>query len=270
MACAAAAVEDLDPGLAAALRTARPGTKNARLLTAAAQDLAAGIQHDGPRAFLQAHFADTKAIPDPAASLQRAGASTRTLAALGLTRSPYLGLAGPVEVRFDRTIWQLHGLPGPTQIRLHASTLPEASMTARTSLVVVENLQAAEAISDLRREIAVAWVPGLPSDPALQLVAAIAAQATRCFIVPDADLGGLRIAERILSTHHHHDTVVVDVGSQPHTPGRPFGDRSIKGIEAYTSHCDPRLAALAAACLSRGHPVEQEAPTRGALAQLLG
>jgi hypothetical protein len=269
MAYAATAVMVIDPGLADALRTARPGTKTALLLAAAAIDLASGIRHDGPRAFLQAHFADTKAVADPGADLQRAGVSTSSLAALGLTRSPYIGLAGPVELRFDRVRWELQGLPGPTQIRLDASAMPEVSLSSPTSLVVVENLQAAEALSDSRPGIAVAWVPGVPSGPALRVVAALAIGAVQCIAVPDADLGGLRIAERLLSVEARSKTVVVDVGMQPHVPSRPFGETSIRGLETYSEHRDGRLAELARAFLARGYPVEQEAPTRSAVAQLL-
>lgn len=62
------------------------------------KDELAGTTHDGPRAFSQTHFGDTKVRDAAPAILAAAGAAPATLAALGLTRSPYLGLGGAIAV----------------------------------------------------------------------------------------------------------------------------------------------------------------------------
>jgi hypothetical protein len=57
---------------------------------------------------------------------------------------------------------------------------------------------------------------------------------------------------------------VVDVGAQRHPPREPFGPESQARLRAAAEHSGA-AGALAAACLTRGYPVEQEAATRAAI-----
>jgi Protein of unknown function C-terminus (DUF2399) len=264
---AAAAVHGIHPGLAAALSVARGSEPRLPVLVYAAEDLAAGITHDGPRAFSQAHFDHTKARDDAAEILAAAGASDASLLALGLRRSPYLGLGGPVVLDTGHTRLDLCLLDGPILLRADQRRQPALATTADV-LLVVENLQAAEAACDTFPHVAVAWTAGQPADAALSLLASLAQVVDQVVIVPDADLGGVRIAQRVLTAlPAHASTVIVDVGQQPHLPREPFGPASVAGLQAALTG---PAADLAAACLARGYPIEQEAATRAAVAAVLG
>ena len=142
------------------------GVGRVPVLGYAAEDLAAGVSHDGPRAFSQAHFTHTRAREDVAAILLDGSASEASLLALGLRRSPYLGLGGPVT--------------------LHT-----------------ENLQAAEAACDTYSDLAVTWTAGQPADSPLRLITHLADQVEHVLIITDADLGGVRIAQRVLAALNH-------------------------------------------------------------------
>jgi hypothetical protein len=83
-------------------------------------------------------------------------------------------------------------------------------------------------------------------------------------VIPDADFGGCRIAQRILTLAPH--APVHDIGAYPHTPGRPFGQNSIDGL---TALLDSPVATLAAACLDRRYVVEQESASRATVHDLL-
>ena len=91
---AAHRIQDIDPGLAASLHQSRGNEPRLRILVYAADDLAEGVNHDGPRAFSQAHFANTKAHDDVAAVLLEAGASEASVLSLGLRRSSYTLVLG--------------------------------------------------------------------------------------------------------------------------------------------------------------------------------
>jgi hypothetical protein len=261
---AAATVEQLDPGLAASLHAAHGSEPRLPVLVYAAEDLAAGVSHDGPRAFSQAHFAHTKAREDVAAILLDANASEASLLTLGLRRSPYLGLGGPVTLHTTTGhVLDLGALDGPIRLRADQRT-PLTATTAAATLLVIENLQAAETACDTYPDLAVAWTAGPPADSALRLITHLADQVKHVLIVTDADLGGVRIAQRILAALHHGETAhVIDVGAQPHAERDPFGPDSIAGLQAATRN--HHIRALATACLSRGYPVEQEAATRAAI-----
>jgi hypothetical protein len=234
------------------------------VLVYAAEDLAAGVSHDGPRAFSQAHFAHTKAREDVAAILLDAGASEASLLALGLRRSPYLGLGGPVTLHTATGhVLELGTLDGPVRLRANQRA-PVMAATTAVTLLVIENLQAAEAACDIYHDLAVAWTAGPPADPALRPITHLADQVKHVLIITDADLGGVRIAQRILAALHHPETArVIDVGAQPHPKRDPFGPDSVAGLQAATRN--PHVRALATACLARGYPVEQEAATRAAV-----
>jgi hypothetical protein len=261
---AAVAIEPLDPGLAASLHAARGNEPRLPVLVYAAEDLAAGVSHDGPRAFSQAHFAHTKAREDVAAILLDASASEASLLALGLRRSPYLGLGGPVTLHTATGhVLNLGALEGPVRFRADQRTTVTATTTAVT-LLIIENLQAAETVCDTYPDLAVAWTAGQPADPALRLITHLADQVRHVLLITDADLGGVRIAQRILTALNHPETAhVIDVGAQLHTKRAPFGPDSMASLRAATHNHHVR--ALATACLTRGYPVEQEAATRTAV-----
>lgn len=255
-----------DPGLAEALITFRPGNPRLPVLIHAAEDLLAGVVHDGPRAFSQAHFGDTKARDEVPKILAEAGAAPETLIALGLRRSPYVGLGGPISVRTDAGRINLDGLDGPVQFRVDQRGTFEVHLnTSARLLVVVENLQAAETTCGVAADIAVLWCAGQPSDSALRLIAQLAASAPRVLVATDADLGGVRIASRILGVLLAHDNItVLDAGRSEHPVREPFGQVSREGLLEAGNGTGP-VADFARACLDRGYPVEQEATIRRAL-----
>jgi hypothetical protein len=125
-------------------------------------------------------------------------------------------------------------------------------------LVIVENLQAAETLSDQRPDVAVLYTAGLPGRAALRLIGELAAQAPRVLVIPDADLGGVRIAAAILGAAPSGE--LVDVGALEHPPRErwPADSVSLRGLMAALSG---PAGALAQACLDRGYPVEQEMST---------
>lgn len=269
-------VRDLDGGLADALADAR-GHEAASLpvLVAAAEDLLAGAVHDGPRAFSQAHFGDTKARDDAPVILIAAGASPLTLGALGLVRSPYLGLGGCVGVTgASGTTTDLRAFPGPVRFRIgtdpfHAQLLDDHGPI---ELAVVENLQAAETICDSHgTTLAVAWCAGQPADRPLAIITALAARAPRVLIATDADWGGVRIAARITGAIPTAVPVeVLDAGAAPHQPREPFSPRlrdNLGSMQLAAPH--PQVRDFATAVLHRGYPVEQEASVRAVLAHAL-
>jgi hypothetical protein len=252
-------VVELDPGLAAALRATPPTTARTPVLVHAAEDLVAGRRHDGPRAFSQTHFDHSKARDDCADILAAAGASAETITTLGLDRSSYLGLGGPIA---------LPGLSvarrrGPVLLRADDPDLPAVRLTRAEHLVIVENLQAAEALCDQRPDVPVLYTAGPPGTAATAAIARLAGQAPHALLVPDADLGGVRIAQRVLDALAPHQRLdLVDIGTQPHHRREPFGTTSITGLQAALAGS---ARSLAEACLRRGYPVEQEATTRAAV-----
>ena len=96
-AAAAATVDERCPELGAALRVTAIGRATTPVLVFAAEDLAEGVKHAGPRAFSQAHFEHTKVRDDAAQILLDAGVPDDVPVELGLRRSARLGLAGPRE-----------------------------------------------------------------------------------------------------------------------------------------------------------------------------
>ncbi len=270
-------VETVDPGLAGALAAAQGHEKTLPVLIAAAQDLLAGIDHDGPRAFSQAHFGNTKARDDAPDILAAAGTFPATVAALGLTRSPYIGLGGGIVVtgRTGHTT-QLWQFAGPVRFRVHpapgwfSAELEPADGTI--TLAVVENLQAAETVCDAHgRKIAVAWCAGHPAARPLELIAALAAGAGRVLVAPDADWGGVRIADRLVNALQPGTPVeILDAGHGRHQRRDPFGDAASAGLELLEhSAADQLVREFAAAVRARGYPVEQESSVRAILAAAL-
>jgi hypothetical protein len=270
-AAAAALVADLDEGLAAALITRRGHETRLHVLVYAAEDLAAGISHDGPRAFSQAHFQHTKARDDAPDILTAAGASPETIAALGLRRSPYLGLGGPIRLQISEQTWDLRDVHGPVQIRADqplTATLLHGDRPV--TLAVIENLQAAETTCDQHPGVAVLWSAGQPSNHTLQIAAALAKQASAIIIATDADLGGVRIAARVADAAPTSVPLrILDAGGEAHEARDPFGTTSRTGVHAYTTRPDA-VGDFARAVANRDYPVEQEAAIRSALLRAIG
>ncbi len=273
----APAVEAIDSGLAEALDAARGHERTLPVFLAAAEDLLAGVVHNGPRAFSQAHFGDTKARDDAPAILTAAGVLPQALAALGLTRSPYVGLGGAVVVMGKTAeatdVWQFAGpvrfRVGPDRADFAAALSPD---DGSVTLVVIENLQAAETVCDaFGPTVAVVWCAGQPADGPLELIADLAGQAKRVLIAPDADWGGVRIAARIVGTlPPSTDYEILDTGTAPHAAREPFGTAAREGLGMLKNAApDERLRAFAADVLARGYPVEQEASARTVLAAAL-
>jgi hypothetical protein len=260
-----------DPGLAEALITTRPNNPRLPVLVHAAEDLVAGVVHDGPRAFSQAHFGDTKARDEAPKILAEAGVLSETLVALGLRRSPHVGLGGPINIRIDSGVVDLSVLDGPVRFRVDQHGTFDVHLNTNVWLLaVVENLQAAETICDIAPDIALLWCAGQPSKPALQLIGDLSAEASSVLVATDADLGGVRIARRILnSLPPHVDVMVLDAGTGEHPTREPFGKFSREGLLDASNDSGP-IATFARACLDRGYPVEQEGTIRRTLRTFLG
>lgn len=265
-AAAAVAIADRWPELAAALRGATPGSATIPVLVFAAEDLVEGVTHAGPRAFSQAHFETTKVRDNVAQILLDAGVPDDVLVDLGVRRSARLGVAGPIRATVGGEI-ALNLLDGPVLLRADQRKLT-LTLTSPVPLVVVENLQAAEALADLMpKGIALLYTAGPPSRPALRHIAALAAQAHNTIIVPDADLGGVRIGEAILKAAP--SARLLDVGRLDHPPRSRWPDDGVSAQGLRAALTGP-AGALAQACLDRGYPVEQELATVEAVRKALG
>jgi hypothetical protein len=257
---AADAVEPVSESLATALR--RPGISRESLavLCPAAEDLAAGRRHDSPRAFSQVHFGDTKHRDDVDAALARAGVSARLRELLGVRRAARIGVAGPVTaIAVDGREVALGALAGVTQLSV-ADGRPRLRCAPGCTAVVVENLQAAESAAARFPGVAVLWVAGRPGEDELAALAGGLADAGRVLVIPDADAGGVTIAERVCSVRAGAE--VIDVGEQPHMPGRRLSEQALRQLAAVRNG---PAGSLAAACLRRGYRVEQEATTGAAI-----
>lgn len=265
---AAAAADTVEPfcsELADALRD-RQFTSTLPVLVAAAEDLAAGVVHDGPRAFSQTHFGDTKGRDDVAQVLTAADVPVDVLEQLGVRRSSRVGVAGPVTADIDGQQVPLGPLDGPIALRADQPDLTLHHEGGPHAVVIVENLQAAETLTDRFDDLVVIYTAGLPSHHALELIGQLTGPANRVVIVPDADFGGVRIAEQLLGVAP--DAELIDIGQQPHPTAEPWPDDSvsIRGLEAAV---DGPAGTLAQACLARGYRVEQELATVRAVSSLL-
>lgn len=255
---------DRCPPLTAALRATPPSNPTLPVLVYAAEDLVDGVSHAGPRAFSQAHFRDTKARDDVPKLLRAIGVDEDTLIRLGVRRGGRLGLAGPFTVLAHGQQITIHALSGPVLLRADQAGL-ELRLDKPTVTAIVENLQAAETLADHNPEMAVIYTAGVPGEPALALIAQIADTARRVLLVPDADLGGVRIAERVLRAAPRAE--LVDIGAYRHPPTDAWATDGI-AIRGLTAALSGPAAALAHACLNRGYPVEQELATVEAIQAL--
>jgi hypothetical protein len=257
------------PGAAAALAGPVPEQRLVWLVRAAG-DLLDGRSHDGARAFVQAHAGHTKAREDLPRLLADAGFEPEAIAALGVNRNPYIGLAGPVRARLAGRVLDFSGWPGPVDLRLPADSPVDLDVLPQTAtLLIIENRQAAEAISDWRPQVALIWCHGQPPARVLDLISRAAAQVEHVVICPDADLGGIRIAARIQDRLAAQvPRTIVDIGMVEHIEGEKFGEQSRRQITNLAGRADG-VGNLAQGCLRRGYAIEQEAPARAALRDFL-
>ncbi|MCF6509186.1 DUF2399 domain-containing protein [Blastococcus sp. MG754426] len=239
------------------------------VLLAAATDLLDGVTHDGPRAFSLAHFADSKIRDDALGVLADAGVDAEVAIALGLRRAPRLGVAGAVDAERAGTRVALSALDGPVLIR---ADQPDLTLISHAEhLVIVENLQAAEALAERvaapGTTVAVVYTAGTPSAAALDLLVALMNQVPRVLLCPDADLGGVRIAAAVLDALPAEvaaRVILCDPGEWPHRRQRPW---PIDGatVQGLRERLDGSAGRLAGACLARGYRVEQEDTVRVAV-----
>lgn len=243
------------PEVAAALRAATTPTAIA-VITAAGADLLAGIEHAGPRAFTQAHFGSTKAH-DVRAVLTAAGVPVTVLEHLGLRRGDRIGLGGPIVVSTSAGSLDLTPVRGPVTFRLDQPGL--AISTSEPGVVVIENLQPAEVVCARHPGLPVIYTAGQFGDDAGRLLEQLRAAGKRIIAIVDADLGGVRIARRVLESAP--DAEIVDVGRWAHPARSRFAPDGIAAKELRVLSNDPLVGSFAVAVLERGYPVEQELAT---------
>ena len=130
-------------------------------------------------------------------------------------------------------------------------------------MIIVENLQAAETLAEhpALQPLAIIYTAGQPSGPARRHITALCGQVDATLLCPDADLGGVRIANAILNelpTTCAVTTTISDPGSWSHKPQTrwPADGATVAGL---TRALGSPAAELARACLDRGYRVEQEA-----------
>jgi len=220
---------------------------------------------------VQSHANDTKARDDVHHLLAAMGFDHETLIALGVARSPYIGLGGPILLHTTGgSVLDLSAMPGPHDIRLSPRMLPRVTVTGPGDvLLVVENRQAAEAVCDARADLPVVWCHGQPPDAVVSMIVQAAQQTSGVVVCADADLGGVRITARIHDNLPSDTTIhVVDVGTVPHDEGRPFNTLSRSHLQQLAQRPD-QVGAFAQRCLHRGYAIEQEATARAALQAVL-
>ena len=250
------------PAVAEALTAARSPTAIA-VVTAAAKDLLAGIEHAGPRAFSQTHFGRTKAH-DVVGILVSAGVPAEVLEQLGLRRGDRIGLGGPLAVETDAGVVDLSPLRGPVVVRLDQRGLRVS--TSASLVVVLENLQPAEVVCARHPRLAVVYTSG-QFGPATSDLLTQLGTGRRVVAIVDADLGGARIARRVVEAVSGAE--IIDVGRWDHAQQQSFpaDGISVKGLRALID--DPLVGPFAEAILERGYPVEQEASTLAIVDALL-
>jgi len=260
----AALVEQTHPSLAQALRRSDLSPAAHTVLVSVVRDLVDGIQHAGPRAFAQHHFGNTKQH-DVREILTVAGVDDDVLELLGLRRGDRIGLGGPITLSLPRGEVDLAPLRGPVQLRLDQPDLHP--MTSAPLVVIIENLQPAEIVCMRHPKLPVVYTGGQFDDAAALVLAQLCA-GRRAVAIVDADLGGVRIAQRVLAAVPHAE--IVDVGEWPHTRGERISADGLAAAHLERLVEDPAVGSFAAAVRQRGYRVEQEQSTLAIVESLLG
>lgn len=252
---AADAVEDISPEFARVLRDVSPHTPSLVAAIAVASDLRDGVVNASPRAFSQRHFGSTKAHDGVAHVLRRLGVPSWVADATGVQRSARIGVAGRIGVHARGAQFSASFLAGPLILRADQTDLAFTISGNGVALVLVENLQAAEALADVRTELAIVYTGGMPGRATLDRISDLASQAAEAWIATDADLGGVRISEQLLEAVP--EAHLIDVGTVPHDPQPEWPPNSgyRRSLERAVTGA---AGTLAEAVLERGYPLEQE------------
>jgi hypothetical protein len=262
---AADEIEEISPEFAHVLRTSPAHLPGLPALIAVADDLRDGVVNANPRAFSQRHFGSTKAHDGVARLLERLGIPDWVADATGVRRSSRIGVAGRIQVSADGATFLAGVFAGPLILRSDQRGLAMSLTDADTTLVVVENLQAAETLADARPGLAIIYSGGMPGRATADWVGRLAERAKSTVIATDADLGGIRIAEQLLAVAPKAH--LLDVGSVRHEPRPAWPEGS--GYRVAIAKCVGGPASpLAEAVLKRGYAVEQELLIIEALGQL--
>lgn len=219
-----------------------------------------------PRAFSQRHFGSTKAHDGVARVLERLGVPPWVADATGVRRSSRIGVAGQIGGSSADAWFRAAAFAGPVTPRAEQPDLRLSVGEGASALILVENLQAAEALADARCDLAIIYTGGMPGRATLERIGQLADGATHTLIATDADLGGIRIAEQLLEVAQ--DARLVDVGSVPHEP-QPVWTEQSGYRRAMQRTLTGRAASLAEAVLLRGYALEQELLLVQAVAQVL-
>lgn len=243
------------PSVARALNHSNISSTAHAVLVAAAQDLVDGIQHAGPRAFAQFHFGDTKQH-DVRDVLRSAGVDDGVLELLGLRRGDRIGLGGPIKLSLPKGVVDLAPLRGPVHLRLDQPEL--IAVTDAPMVLILENLQPAEVVCMKYPDLAVVYTAGQFDDGASRLMADLCADR-RAVAIVDADVGGVRIAQRIIAAVPHVE--VVDVGEWPHMEGESIPADGLVAEQLEGLGQEQLIGDFATAVRRRGYRVEQEQST---------
>lgn len=240
------------PSVARALQLPNMSPEAHAVLIAAAHDLIGGIQHAGPRAFAQFHFGDTKRH-DVRDVLRSAGVDDDVFEVLGLRRGDRIGLGGPIALTLQNGEVDLSPLRGPVQLRLDQPHL--IAHTGAPLVLVIENLQSAEVVCMKHPDLPVVYTAGQFDDAVALLLAQLCADR-RAVAITDADLGGIRIAQRVVEAVPHAE--IVDVGEWPHTRGALIAvdGPAAQQLDQLMQH--PLVGPFACSVRQRGYRVEQE------------
>ncbi len=174
-----------------------------------------------------------------------------------------IGIADAIDAIASGQKIPLSLLDGPVLIRADQANL--TLVTSARSLVIVENLQAAETLAQqpALQALAIVYLAGQPSPAARRHIAALSSQVVGTLLCLDADLGGVRIANAILSElpAASAETVTVsDAGVWPHKP-QPYWPADgvtvtglTRALDSPAGNSPARASAAATGSNRRKHP----------------
>ena len=120
---------------------------------------------------------------------------------------------------------------------------------------MIENLQAAETLFDRRPDLALIYGAGYSGPSTLRLIAALATDAPRVLLIPDADADGVAIAARWLQAAPAAE--IVDIGTVDHEPTEPLPKWALRKLEEQEQD-HAAVAAFARTVRERGYALEEE------------